>query len=375
MEHDDMDQEQIVDEEGFQEENTSEAATESDEIAGVIENPLFEPEDSGKVSVEKFSVGDIGEDDLDFEPDIDETDKPPSWTDNVSSPKKVKDDGNGEDDDLDQIKVEEEEILVCDLCPKQCYGHKELSRHKKQAHLDTKEYTCEECGDSVKGARAFYSHRRRHKKFQCPKCEKHLVIGFKAAHIKKCQGVKDKIKRCEHEGCDYTTERLSNLKSHMVSHRKLFCDVEGCGREFHGKKKLDAHKRKEHRPVFAPQVCPKQGPKKPKTHGCDWCGFETRITTNLKSHLKSCAAKKMAEGVGPKEQISKEDLGLLYSLTNKCSMTEFNIILDFFMKKFGKHYFEQGAKSAVSEYANSLDYLHDSEEMTFQVHLKILCSF
>ena len=35
-------------------------------------------------------------------------------------------------------------------------------------------------------------------------------------------------------------------------------------------------------------------------------------------------------------------------------MTEFNIILDFFMKKFGKHFFEQGAKSAVSEYANSL---------------------
>ena len=57
----------------------------------------------------------------------------------------------------------------------------------------------------------------------------------------------------------------------------------------------------------------------------------------------------------------------MYSLTNKCSMTEFNIILDFFMKKFGRHYFEQGAKSAVSEYANSLDYLHGSEEMTFKV--------
>ena len=75
------------------------------------------------------------------------------------------------DIDLDQIKVEEEEILVCDLCPKQCYGHKELSRHKKQAHLDTKQYTCEECGVSVTGARAFYSHRRRHKKYQCPKCD------------------------------------------------------------------------------------------------------------------------------------------------------------------------------------------------------------
>lgn len=108
---DEEDQEQIVDEEESQEENTSEAANESDEIAGVIENPLFEPEDSGQVPVEKFSVGDIGEDDLDFEPDIDETDKPPSWTDNVSSSKKVKEDGNGEeDDDLEVI----DEVIISD---------------------------------------------------------------------------------------------------------------------------------------------------------------------------------------------------------------------------------------------------------------------
>ena len=269
---------------------------------------------------------------------------------------------------LDQIKVEEEEILVCDLCPKQCHGHKELAKHKKRVHLDTKEYTCEECGVCVKGAMAFYNHRRRHKKkYECPKCNKHLVIDNKAAHVRNCQGVKDKIKRCQHEGCNYTTERMSSMKTHMVSHRKISCDVVGCGQEFHGKKKLDAHKRKVHQPVFAPQVCPKQGPKEPKVHGCHWCGYKTSVTTNLRKHEKSCAAKKRAEGVMVQDPVSKDELGLLYSLTNKCSMTEFNIILDFFMKKFGKQYFEQGAKSAVSQYANSLDYLHDSEEMTFQV--------
>ena len=175
-----------------------------------------------------------------------------------------------DDIDIDQIKVEEEEILVCDLCPTQCYGGRELAKHKKQVHLDKRDFTCEECGLSVKGARAFSNHKRRHKKFQCPKCEKHLVIDHKAAHLRKCKGIKDKIKRCEHEGCKYTTERLSNLKSHMVSHKKLICDVVGCGQEFHGKKKLDAHKRKVHKPIFSPQVCPKQGPKEPKVHGCDW---------------------------------------------------------------------------------------------------------
>ena len=158
----------------------------------------------------------------------------------------------------------------------------------------------------------------------------------------------------------------------MVSHEKHFCDVVGCGKEFHGKKKLLAHKRKDHKPVFAPQVCPKQGPKnQPKIHQCGWCDYVTRYTTHHQDQVKRCPAKKRAEGLGIKEPITKDELGLLYSLTNKCSMTEFNIILDFFMQKFGKHFFEQGAKSAVSEYANSLDYLHSSEEMTFQVNFWI----
>ena len=333
--------------------NSSEYIAEGSNIAEDIE-------EGGNIAEDDEEGGNIAEDDEEGDGTVD----------------KEKGDSNIEYDsemdveiDLEQIKVEEEEILVCDLCPKVCYGHKELAKHKKHAHLDNKQYTCEECGQCVKGARAFYNHKRRHKKFHCPKCEKHLVIHNKAAHIKKCKGVKNKVKKCEHEGCEFTTDRPSGLKRHMVSHMKVICDVVGCGQEFHGKKKLDAHKRKVHKPIFAPQVCPKQGPKnQPKIHKCQWCSYETRYTSHLKVHLEACRPKKRAEsGAGPEEPVSNDELGLLYSLTNKCSMSEFNIILDFFMKKFGRHYFEQGAKSAVSQYANSLDYLHGSEEMIFKV--------
>ena len=45
----------------------------SGEIEGVIENPLFEPEqDVNTSSIEKFSMDAIDDDDLDFEPDIEE---------------------------------------------------------------------------------------------------------------------------------------------------------------------------------------------------------------------------------------------------------------------------------------------------------------
>merc|ERR1719270_2069030 len=45
----------------------------SEEIEGVIENPLFEPEQDVNISsIEKFSMDAIDDDDLDFEPDIEE---------------------------------------------------------------------------------------------------------------------------------------------------------------------------------------------------------------------------------------------------------------------------------------------------------------
>ena len=50
------------------------SVVDSDEIKGVIENPLFEPaEGSEAVHVEKFSMDALEEDDLDFEPDIEES--------------------------------------------------------------------------------------------------------------------------------------------------------------------------------------------------------------------------------------------------------------------------------------------------------------
>ena len=158
----------------------------------------------------------------------------------------------------------------------------------KEAHLDSKLYDCEKCSKTLTGARSFYNHRRVHKTFQCPKCGKNLVIDNKAGHLRRCQGIKVKIKRCQHESCDYTTERMSSFKAHMVSHRQLFCDVKDCGKEFYGKRNLDTHKRKLQKKMFTPKIRPK---KEPKVHGCGWCSYITTVTTNLRNHEESCKAK------------------------------------------------------------------------------------
>ena len=185
-----------------------------------------------------------------------------------------------EDIELDQIKLEE---IQCDQCPKECYGQDELVKHKRAAH-DTREFTCEECGKSITGSRAFYSHRRRHKKFQCPKCRKHLVVDIKARHIRKCSGIQDKVKeevvkKCHHEGCSYTTHRNNNLKRHELTH--LTCDVVGCGMEFRSKKKLDAHKRKVHKPIFAPS----RDPRSTAADGVDTKPASQPTSRNMKKYV------------------------------------------------------------------------------------------
>ena len=101
---------------------------------------------------------------------------------------------------VDKIKLEEGEVLTCDLCPKLSYGKQKFVRHMKEAHLDNKQYNCEECSKTFTGSRAFYNHRKVHKVFQCPKCFKNLIIDSKARHLRRCQGITDKTKRCQYDG-------------------------------------------------------------------------------------------------------------------------------------------------------------------------------
>ena len=165
----------------------------------------------------------------------------------------------------------------------------QLVKKMKKEHQDI---NCNDCNKILTGARAFYNHRRCHKKFMCTKCGKHLAIRDKASHMRRCKGFREKIKRCWFEGCYFTTERRSNLQTHMGTHTKLICDVFGCGQALYGKKNLATHKRNLHKQIFTPKIRPRIRPKMdPKVHKCESCSYETRFTTHLLTHEKTCKAK------------------------------------------------------------------------------------
>ena len=90
------------------EEEVSTSCENSEEIEGVIENPLFEPVEQANSSaaIEKFSLDNLDDEDLDFEPDVDENEARKNdglegkdddsekkggsdWTENISSPERV----------------------------------------------------------------------------------------------------------------------------------------------------------------------------------------------------------------------------------------------------------------------------------------------
>ena len=163
----------------------------------------------------------------------------------------------------DQIKVEQGEILPisCNLCPKQFYEENMHKQHLKHTHMDAKQYTCNECGKVLIGSVNFSNHRWAHKK---------------------------RFWRCEHKGCFYTTDRKDSMKTHLRSHRLLFCDVVGCEQEFYGKKNLYIHKMKLHKKPLSPKIFPKKERREPKMHQCGSCSYTTRFTSHLRAHVLTC---------------------------------------------------------------------------------------
>ena len=90
-----------------------------DNIEGVVENPLFEPGDSAEPApIQSFSMDAVNDDDLDFEPDTDETVKKPeeeadniNWMQNIASPGKVVDDDTTADDINNTVETVDEVVI------------------------------------------------------------------------------------------------------------------------------------------------------------------------------------------------------------------------------------------------------------------------
>ena len=266
-----------------------------------------------------------------------------------------------EDFNEDEIKVEEDDVVVCEECSQEFFSEQSLSQHKKKKH-DKREFTCYDCGEYVVGMRKFIDHKRKHEKFDCTICSQSIIAKHRIRHLKTCKGPKENkkmetVKECDHEGCSYKTRREADLHRHKKTHEKHPCSFPDCDHIADTKRKLIAHKKKVHEVKCL------------TFHECGWCDFSSSHKGNVKRHELICQERKRQETSLDIQAISKDELGLLFSKTGATTITDFNQILDFFIERFGKQFFEKGAKGAVAEYCNSLEHLHESEEMIFQVTL------
>ena len=178
---------------------------------------------------------------------------------------------------------------MCDLCAFASYRKKELVEHTSESHLKT-EYSCDKCGEILSGVKACHNHRRwchNENKFQCPKCEKDFEYNRKAWHIKRCQG--DKIRVCDIEDCYYTTNNPGAFKTHMKM-RVWYCDVAGCGKVFHGKRNLDAHKRNYLHQLLRSSEQHDSNGRQSMLFECGSCSYVTKFKTQLREHELTCNA-------------------------------------------------------------------------------------
>ena len=104
--------------------NNESVEEENEEIEGVLENPLFEPaQETEPAPIESFSMDALGEEDLDFEPDIEESATAANketaidnsnWMENITSPGKVTD-GDGNEDNVETMQTIDEVRHVSDV--------------------------------------------------------------------------------------------------------------------------------------------------------------------------------------------------------------------------------------------------------------------
>ena len=106
---------------------------------------------------------------------------------------------------------------------------------RRPAGSDDAVYTCEECGKEFSSADKLAKHKRTHSSrvFHCNECSSDFsdAVAFKR-HSVLIHGIHRPF-TCDHEGCYYRSDRLSNVEKHMSIHsptHAFACSL--CGRTF-----------------------------------------------------------------------------------------------------------------------------------------------
>ena len=209
-----------------------------------------------------------------------------------------------------------------------CYyfmSYEKLKEHKNHVH---EPLICGDCGHMFNGSRNMQLHKLNHKRSTCPNCNKVLFSRNMSKH--KCKAEQNE------------TGKKKRKKVH-----KFICDKCGTSRET--QKKLDEHSA-THDKV-----------KEKAVHKCTHCDYTTSWPSNLKRHKKSCVEMKRQKAPDP---VSNKKLVDLFSDCH-VSISDFNKILDFFMKQMGNQFFESGAMKCVQDYCSSMNVFSTAETVKF----------
>ncbi|KAK6167846.1 hypothetical protein SNE40_021783 [Patella caerulea] len=141
-----------------------------------------------------------------------------------------------------------EKQLFCDICNKECYGEKQLDKHRKLQHNIEKPQICQICGETFESNKLLRSHVAKHKRFKGEKCficqycaKKFSSSASLGIHIKRFHDINAKFK-FECKTCGKGFDCKSLLRCHVRVHsgeKPFMCEF--CGRGFRVKITLQMH--------------------------------------------------------------------------------------------------------------------------------------
>ncbi|PSN32472.1 hypothetical protein C0J52_23166 [Blattella germanica] len=189
-------------------------------------------------------------------------------------------------------------IYKCCKCSFETKNEREKKLHEETAHTSSatvafRNFQCGMCPEKFSDVKAFFEHRKVHKKSECTECKK--LLGNKRHMLfHRLSDVGEFSQVCPSCGSVFTMRSMFELHENFHK-KKLSCNCDICGKQFMLPSQMFIHKKECHtieNACLQAEVANIRNQIVKQTHTCKFCGQKFKGIVVYKKHMISHWQKK-----------------------------------------------------------------------------------